>query len=598
MSTLDPSCLALLQRNLSEKYLPHLPPLLKQDKSADQLEKKNLSRAFSAFALHHLTGISEREASQAVVDDFDDLGLDAIYYYAPSETVYLIQSKLKASAQFSQDEALAYCQGIRKLIKQDFDGFNQHVIKRQVEIEDALDNCSVIQLVIAHTGSGISSHAKFAVEELLHDDTHGEERLKSPAIDYDAAQVVRDLQTSQAYTRVDTPLVIRKCSRVTEPRTTYFGLACVADLVALHKKHGRALYDKNIRTYLGQATEVNASIQRTLAEKPDHFLYLNNGVTVLCEKIESKSTKADRKRLVIDGFSVVNGAQTIASSAKFAADNPTANIEDARVSITLIQADSDGEFGKSVTRARNHQNPVLLANFVALHDEQERLRRDLAHLDIHYAYKEGIGDGLSDANCIRADEAIYALALFHSDPRYVVWLKKEPSSLLDTSSDRYKALFTSSLTAYQLANAVRFARYISARMAPEARGSGAERLTYKHGVHAFGWILAKRVQREQNCVKLFDSEKLRSQLSTPSDLLRQKLWDTTQLALGNKSPLGIFRGQAHAIPLIIRILVEYFGLSGDAAVPALQMQQHSREQYPEKLVNYLISKAPQIESLT
>jgi hypothetical protein len=59
MSALAPNYLVLLQRNLSEKYLPYLPPLLDQNKPSDQLEKKNLSRAFSAFALHHLTGIDE-----------------------------------------------------------------------------------------------------------------------------------------------------------------------------------------------------------------------------------------------------------------------------------------------------------------------------------------------------------------------------------------------------------------------------------------------------------------------------------------------------------------------------------------------------------
>jgi hypothetical protein len=132
---------------------------------------------------------------------------------------------------------------------------------------------------------------------------------------------------------------------------------------------------------------------------------------------------------------VVNGAQTIASAAMFVENNPASTIQGARVSITLIQADSDGEFGKSVTRARNHQNPVLLANFVALHDEQERLRRDLAHLGIHYAYKAGIPEGISHDNWIRADEATHALALFHADPRYAVWLKKEPATLLDTFDD-------------------------------------------------------------------------------------------------------------------------------------------------------------------
>jgi hypothetical protein len=82
--------------------------------------------------LHKLLGLLPREAaSAAVVDDFQDRGLDAIYYHAPKETLYLLQTKLKASEQFKQDEAQAFCDGVRTLLRQDFAAFNAHVQRRQ-----------------------------------------------------------------------------------------------------------------------------------------------------------------------------------------------------------------------------------------------------------------------------------------------------------------------------------------------------------------------------------------------------------------------------------------------------------------------------------
>ena len=36
-----------------------------------------------------------------VVDDFDDFGIDAVYYQGSSETLFLLQGKLKASETFS-----------------------------------------------------------------------------------------------------------------------------------------------------------------------------------------------------------------------------------------------------------------------------------------------------------------------------------------------------------------------------------------------------------------------------------------------------------------------------------------------------------------
>lgn len=597
MSALIPEYMTLLQSNLASSFLANLPALIPNKKSPEEIRKKNLSRAFSAFVLCHLAEASATDAAQAVVDDFDDYGIDAIYYSAPTETVYLVQSKMKASEQFQQDEAHAFCAGIRKLLKQDFTGFNEHVQRRKVEIAGALDNCATIKLVVAHTGSGISKHAKEAVDEVITDDAHGEERLDAILEDFDAVKVVAALQGSQALRRVDANISIQKCSWVNEPRTIYYGIVKLGDLVALHQTWDKALYAKNIRTFLGHTTEVNASIQRTLGDKPEDFFFLNNGVTVLAEKINPKSIVASTKKLVVKGFSVINGAQTIASSAKFVADNPVKSIDAARVMITVIQADGEGEFGKSVTRARNHQNPVLLANFVALEDEQERLRRDLAHLDINYAYKAGASDGVLQDDKIRADEAIHALALFHHDPRYAVWLKKEPATLLDTSSTRYKDLFTPELTAFQLVNSVRFMRYVNRRMEVEAKGTGPEVLTYRHGTYAFAWMLSKRVQKERNGCRLFTPDKLEAVLSTPVDVLRQLFWETTEAALGNKAPLAVFRGQAHALPLMADVMEKHFGLSTDPVVALKRVQYTGMQVYPGELFDYLINKAPQLGGL-
>src|SRR5579863_8796961 len=116
MAPLSPHHMSLLERVLSTDFVPLLPPLLDTSKPADQQRKKNLSRAFAAFALSKLCEIPPKEASASVVDDFDDYGIDSVYYHAASETLFIVQAKLKASETFSQDEALAFCQGVRKVV--------------------------------------------------------------------------------------------------------------------------------------------------------------------------------------------------------------------------------------------------------------------------------------------------------------------------------------------------------------------------------------------------------------------------------------------------------------------------------------------------
>lgn len=590
----------LLERTLNDNFLPHLPALLDATKPPVEQYRKNLSRAFGAFALHRICDIKPTRAAQSVVDDFDDYGIDAIYYDPKTETLYLIQSKLKASEQFSQEEALAFCQGIRKLIDQDFTGFNKNIQDRITEIEDALENCSHIQLVVAHTGSGITKHAETAIKELIDED-NGEERFCENPINYDAAMVVRDLQTAKAYDRVDTDIWLQKSSCVAEPRLTYFGLIHLDELVKLHQKHDKALYDKNIRTFLGHKTDVNVSISQTLSTNPKEFLYLNNGIAVLCQEIEPKGTNRSRKgkkKFKIKGFSVINGAQTIASAAHLV-ENSNADIAEAKVFINLIKASSDGAFGKSVTRARNHQNPVTLSHFVALDDEQERLRRELAYLGIHYAYKAEASDNKSDPMRIGVDEAAQALALFHPDPRFVVWLKKEPSRLLDMNSSQYKELFSPSLTALALANAVRFLRYLQTRMINETNAArGQERLTYKHGNHAIGWVLAKRIKDERQSARLLDEVKIRTGLGPAFDQLRQTVWTETEKRLIIKGPLAFFKNQTDVLPLMETVMIQFYSLSADPVVEHKRRQQQAGESYPKGLFDYMISRAPQIGNLT
>ncbi len=599
MAPLSADYMALLETALGKDFVLHLPPLQDVTKSADQQKKKNLSRAFSAFALHKLCEISPAEAAAAVIDDFDDFGIDAVYYQGSSETLFLVQGKLKASETFSQGEANAFCQGARRLIKQDFSGFNAHVTKRKQEIEGALEACSRIQLVVVHTGAGISNHAETAINDLLNDD-HGEERLNKKVIDYGSASVAADLQAGQAYPQVDVILTLHDWASSMAPRKSYFGLVKVSDLVGLHEKHGKALYAKNIRVFLGQTTEVNRAIRDTLATKPADFLYLNNGVTALCEQIDPKNGTRAEKKFKVTGLSVINGAQTVASSARYAEENKGADMSAASVMITLIKSDSDRAFGKAVTRARNHQNPVLLANFAALDDQQERLRRELAYLDIHYAYKAEGPDNALDPKRIRIDEAAQALALLQSDPRYVVWLKKEPAQLLDTESAAYQNLFGAGLTGIELANAVRALRYVQSRMLVEAlAANGLERLTYKHGAYALGFILVKRMKQVIAGAALIDESKLKAELGAPFDAARQTLWGTVQPKTAMKGPLAIFRNQTDAVPLLQDVMIAHYGLGADPAIGPLRAKVFLTDPYPQKaLFDFLSAKAPQIGNIT
>lgn len=596
---IEASYMDLLKTVLQERFVPFLPPLLDQNRPKEEQDKKNISRAFSAFVLHHLCGISEEMAAKSVVDDFNDEGIDAILYHG--DTLNVVQSKLKESEQFKQEEAHALCFGVRQLLRQTFDGFNQNFKVRQTEIEDAIESCSKIQIVIAHTGSGISHHALDAINQLLSDDSIDEERLATPFLDIDYQKVVQYLQRGNTYERIDVKIEIECHKFVSDPRLTYFGLIDLKAMVDLHQKYETGLYEKNIRTFLGMGLKqgVNESIQNTLRERPEDFFYLNNGITALCQKIEPKGTSKDgKKRFEIQGLSVINGAQTISSSSY--AKSKGTDISKAKVMLTLIKADTNTEFGKAVTKARNHQNPVSLSDFVSLEEDQERLRREAAYLGIHYDYKSGTLEAVVDPTRINISEALTALALLHPDPRYAVWLKKDATKLYETSSTQYKDLFPVDLKIHTLINAVYFHRYIQSQMIPQVKSTNsADRLIYKHGNYALAWVLSKRLFRVIRSATLLSENDLATALNIPFDGIRNTLLNKVTPYLNPQNqidvgPLALFKNQTHILPLLQDIMLENYGLASDPAIPHKQSQYIASQPYPIALFEYMVSKAPQI----
>lgn len=598
MAALEAQYMTILKKVLAERFVPSLPPLLDTKKPAADQHGKQLSRAFSAFALHKLLGITPQVAVASVVDDFNDKGIDAIHYDTASDTLYLLQTKLKESEQFKQEDALPFCEGVRLLLKQDFAAFNENVQKRKAEIEGALDTCSHIKLVVPYTGDGVSKTASDALQSLLNDDDLDEERLEKQVQYYAATDIVRDLLAEQAYMPVHTDIALQKHARVEEPRITYYGIARLSDLVDLHKAHGKALYERNIRYFLGSRSDVNKAIKTTLRDDPGSFFYLNNGVTAVCDAIEQKGIhpRSGFRKFKVRGLSIINGAQTVASAAEFSAQHPDSNIDAAKVMLTLVKAPADGQFGKRVTKARNHQNPVQLANFASLDENQERLRQEMAYLGFRYHYRPEAAVGGPDT--ITLDEALRALAALQTDPRYAAWLKSEPGRLADPDAVEYQALFPGTLSGAALVNAVLCRRAIRALIVgyeQTAVARSQERLIYRHAIHVMAAVMMKRLRRRIHAAEVMDVAIIPGLLSLPLDQLRQQTFDLGQKRLIFQGPLAYFRNQGHVVAFLADLMETNFGLSVDPVVTQLRNIQDAADAYPRKrLLDYLSSHAPQL----
>lgn len=100
--------------------------------------------------------------------------------------------------------------------------------------------------------------------------------------------------------------------------------APLRQLVELYNQTGDPLFRRNIRLGIGEEMDVHRAMYDTLEKEPEHFWYMNNGITLLVDDPDFRLRSADSLELgalkfdAEPRFSVINGAQTISICSKYA----------------------------------------------------------------------------------------------------------------------------------------------------------------------------------------------------------------------------------------------------------------------------------------
>ncbi|MCE9679199.1 AIPR family protein [Shewanella sp. AS1] len=588
MAALHPQFFGPLRDLLQQRFVPHLPPLLGQGGREDK-PKKQISRAFSAFVLQQKFDLDVVTAANAVVDDYEDHGIDAIYYHEVDQTLYLVQSKMKEDAQFQLGEAQAFIEGVKLLLNKQFQRFNQNVQNLQVDIETALDECESIQLLVAYTGNGITIQAQNylqpAIQELIDE---GEEQIEPGYQEFTATDVEQALRSEHAVDTVNERVAVYKFRVQEQPRKVVFGIAKLTDLIALHTTHDRKLYEKNIRYFIGAGRRgVNKAIKDTLLHEPENFIYLNNGITLVGNTVKVKSNnRSGAKNIDVRGLSVVNGAQTIASAAQFMSENPDADISQAQVMVTIINTGNDA-FHKQVTKARNLQNPVDLANFAALDDTQERLRQEMKMFGVEYLYRPQ-QTAAAGIRSITIDTLAKALACMQADVRVPYQLKAEPGKFTNQETDEYQAIFSSGLQGAVAINAVNCYLAIQGLCTAAERGHPSpEKLVYRHFTYCITTLVMAQFKDAITAPEISEQAIFEGLISRTFDELRQQFFDSfTTLALGSV-PHAYFKRLGDTARLMQSVWISHLNLAENQVVIAKQERLQANDPHNQNLFSYL-----------
>lgn len=583
VTEIKPEILSQLKEQLNAQYVHFLPPLLEAKKPEDKVIKQT-SRALSAFVLSKRFEVTEAEAGKLVIDDCGDNGIDAFYYSESDSKLYLLQSKL-TKKQVKLDEVLKFTQGVGLLIEKEFSTFNQNFKALENQFETWLDECREIILILAYTGGGITGTAKTTLNAELSRLQREDERVQGAYEEFTGEDVEKYLTSTFAPQNIKETIQIYNYSKLSDSGKSCLGLMKLSDLVALYDEYGNALYDKNIRFFIGSGKKgVNSAIKKTLVEEPEKFVLLNNGVTAVSETVEpgSKVRDEEARNIRVTGLSVVNGAQTISSAKQYFDNLEEGQTCDAMVTFTLIESGEDEELHKQVTRARNLQNPVELSDFVALDDTQERLRVAIKLQGFEYHYRPQ--PNLPGA--ITIDVVAKALACLDDNIAYTAQLKSSSRPFEDIGSDEYQVIFPTDISAVTVINSYHF--FIATKellLNAEKASNSPEKLVYRHSLYPMSYLVLKYFSSKIIGTEILEKADIQTMISSPFDEMRQSLFDSFP---SNETSHAFFKRSPDVERLIENTIVRYCGLASEEGYTS-QRNYTNRS----RLTKYLLDRLKQ-----
>ncbi|MFG2295594.1 AIPR family protein [Streptomyces sp. NPDC048603] len=473
-----------------------------EDKSPQEREPRLLSRALTAQAVRMVTGFSPQEAADTVIDGIADQGIDAIAVVdGPDPHIYLVQAKWSqyGKAKSEREAVLELLAGLRLIDDEDFAPFNPRGrrLAEQAKAVMSRGPVPVTQVVVLmRTDEVIEGFRQALINGEKEFNRFGDLLDHKIILAPDVwASVRKDLVPKP----VELETVLFPWFGVSTPYESYQGVVA-AEIVAEWAEHGSHLFNLNIRNPLGR-TSINNDLIETLAEEPAHFLYFNNGITVLCESVEKayqsmRMPHAYPLTLKLHNASVVNGAQTVRSVADaVAADEGAAS---AQVPVRIIVTGKSANFAKRTTQATNRQNRVEPRDFIALDPVQAAILEEMrAELGLDYSVRRGELDPPEDTGC-SVVEAACALACAHPDSQYAARMATTLDVLWERGSQGiYDVLFRPQPGVYLLWNGVQILRAVRRELHTlRSRYEGRGAALVEHGPYLLAHLVFRSLDTE------------------------------------------------------------------------------------------------------
>jgi hypothetical protein len=160
-------------------------------------------------------------------------------------------------------------------------------------------------------------------------------------------------------------------------------------IAELFERAGPRLFARNIRGFMGVQTAVNRGMVATLKTEPERFFYYNNGITIVCDEAERKSSQS-KDILQVGNPQIINGQQTTRTLAAFPQNAAKGSVLVKVIQVPRLAGGNSEAFEELVSRivaGTNWQNAIRPSDLMSNDRRQIDLERGLRKIGYFYLRK-------------------------------------------------------------------------------------------------------------------------------------------------------------------------------------------------------------------
>lgn len=385
----------MLSKNIIDKQVNKLASEFFSEQYSGNQDNKNkaLSKAYTQFTIKNMLDLDEDEAYECVVDGKNDFAIDGIYFSEPQNEffdIYIYQIKYSSNLEkdpgIKENDIIKMIESIKKFFSLQTYDVNDKLHQKLVDINAIVEEFNIpnFHIYFCNNGQSWSSNTQKIIDDFLNESIENKKRFNFNYINHETIfSLFEESKPVDSFLNFTGRIV----DEAINFKRSFVGKVSVSNIHSLMQEHGNRLLKQNVRDFLGFSKSVNQAIKSTLLDesKKDDFFFLNNGITMVCEKIDyANGTETVRAKL--SNVQIINGGQTSKTIQTVVDENPGVNFSDTYVLVRVYQIDmsKENEFVNAITTATNSQNAIYVKDLKANDEVQQKIENGLKQYNVDY----------------------------------------------------------------------------------------------------------------------------------------------------------------------------------------------------------------------